>query len=134
MGSFSDQGSFFDRDYERNTQFFTASYERNALLVVCEWSAKPSKTVSVATFLRKLKRVPISSEEESCSICMESYPREKLTFLVAKILNLERPVRLPCGHTAGTKCIRKWFESGHDNCPMCRCVFDIKSDGTWWKE
>lgn len=79
----------------------------------------------VAAFFNGLPQVPISKEHETCSICLEQYPNPEASSTAVKAMKLERPVKLPCGHVFGDKCIRLWLDDGHDSCPVCRRLFDI---------
>lgn len=80
----------------------------------------------VAAFFHGLPQVPISTEHEKCSICLEQYPHPKACSIAVKAMNLERPVKLPCGHVFGDKCLKRWLGGGHDDCPLCRRKWDIE--------
>lgn len=73
----------------------------------------------VAAFLKGLERVSALPEDEFCSICLEYYSKPKT-------VDIERPVKLPCGHIIGNGCIRRWLDGGHDTCPVCRHKLQIK--------
>ena len=50
--------------------------------------------------------------DNTCSICMNRFRSRE---------DPEPPVRLPCGHVMGRKCISRWLES-ENSCPLCRRV------------
>ena len=54
------------------------------------------------------ENLPENFETEECPICQE---------------NLANPVASPncCEHLYHEKCIKEWM-SGHNDCPLCRCV------------
>lgn len=70
---------------------------------------------------------------QPCDICLESY-----TFGIngemADTLESEKPVRLPCHHVFGHRCIRRWLfvnpdwtGPGSTQCPLCRQELPIDS-------
>ena len=69
-------------------------------------------------FLKQLPAVPRDSlpPGSDCPICLSEYPSTEGDY----------PVQLPCQHTAGKNCIKKWLSpegSGANHCPLCRREF-----------
>ncbi|KAK4979456.1 hypothetical protein LTR66_010502 [Elasticomyces elasticus] len=78
---------------------------------------------------RALRRTlrPISAsrakveEAEECFICHENYDGSSAAADETPVM--ETPVRLPCGHVSGDKCINAWLADKAPeamSCPMCR--------------
>ena len=69
-------------------------------------------------FLKQLPAVPRDSlpRGSDCPICLSEYPTTGDDY----------PVQLPCKHTVGKKCIKKWLSpegSRANHCPLCRREF-----------
>lgn len=81
-------------------------------------------------FMLSLPKVNISDidgEEKECSVC-------RVTFETSDDQHVppEYPVRLPCQHTMGSSCIRRWLRpfGKSKHCPMCRAdvlPLDVKN-------
>lgn len=91
-----------------------------------EGSTKRPDPEAVAAFFDGLPRMPISSEDPTCSICLQRYRDPLFTAYYIDPPDPERPVKLPCGHILGKHCVRRWLDAGHDTCPLCRRKFEIK--------
>ena len=59
----------------------------------------------------------------ACGICHEAYTTSNI--------DSEQPLTLPCNHTFGARCIKRWLdESSTSTCPNCRSgPYTITSDG-----
>lgn len=69
---------------------------------------------SLALPARRLPDVNLNDlpNDTTCTICMEPFGRTE---------DSESPVKLPCRHIVGRKCISRWLER-NTNCPFCRRV------------
>ena len=68
--------------------------------------------------MKQLPAVPRDSlpPGSDCLICLSEYPPTQDDY----------PVQLPCKHTVGKQCIKKWLSpegSGANHCPLCRREF-----------
>lgn len=86
----------------------------------------PSPDAIIGDCLRKMTLPALDELEEgskSCMICQEG-------FLSGG--SPELPMKLPCGHIAGSQCLLKWLSplsaAGSNSCPMCRApVLDAQN-------
>ena len=85
------------------------------LLLHNEESKTLNTEATTAEFLGRLCVVRMSELAEDCSdcgICQETYLSGP---------HAEQPTRLPCGHSFGLTCIKRWLQSSpKPSCPMCR--------------
>lgn len=68
--------------------------------------------------------MPLSKAfEDPCMICLEEYGQPSEDRIA------EQPVRLPCGHIYGEKCLRQWMATRPSSiCTLCRRSFGISGD------
>lgn len=114
-------------------KFGPPSPKVNTLDVDEEWTYAATATETwqiIKFFLEELKQVDhekLDPEDRKCHICGEDFTNE-----------LHRAVRLPCNHTFGESCIKKWLSPyatcmpviwkswrkpvGSNTCPTCRRV------------
>lgn len=65
------------------------------------------------------------SDHQTCNICHTPYFTKP---------HHEMPMKIPCGHCFGARCIQKWVSSVYlpNSCPLCRApVLDGRTLG-WW--
>lgn len=65
----------------------------------------------------------LSTYKRRCDLCQKPYNP------IWRVNEHETAVVLPCGHTVGHFCIRKYlspFEDGHKSCPKCAMMFPCK--------
>jgi len=77
----------------------------------------PSAFQTAASFVSGLPKVPCTDlPDNECSICREDFDASQATD------DGEIPVRLPCGHIFGEKCLLAFLSIGttRHSCPMCR--------------
>lgn len=101
---------------------------------------------SAHNYIKSLPLVPVSnlSEEDlSCCICRKEYYRRGVTTTDTSdgMMNLLRcvPIRLPCDHIVGDKCIEQWVKEGlnrdyEGTCPLCRASiirFNLEARPPW---
>lgn len=72
--------------------------------------------------VESLRKAPLTGANATCLICMESM----LHGQTEKEGN-EEPLEMPCGHTFGSLCLRKWLERS-PTCPLCRVEIASASD------
>ncbi len=86
-------------------------------------------TADVHTYLSLLPRPALSELDEynrTCHICMEPFTTDGPTVYTGEGETLDEsqpeiPLRLPCEHVLGDKCLFKWLSPlENSNCPYCR--------------
>lgn len=63
---------------------------------------KPASSMVVS------KKRARGSEEDSCSVCLETFNGNQQTVIT------------PCRHSFHQRCLALWVQSGHPTCPLCR--------------
>ena len=66
--------------------------------------------------LPSIEKDTLAEDDQQCPICLEDYGNNLFHIDIS-----EHPVKLPCSHIMGSKCIAIWVSS-HDTCPFCRHV------------
>ena len=81
-----------------------------------------AKAKAFLTSLPTLSLKDLQEDDRDCPICMETYSPRR-----------EYPVRLPCDHVMGKKCLFKWLNSSivnanRNTCPTCRADLFERDD------
>ena len=90
-----------------NEIFYEYEDDYEANMALCELMGQVEKGLTNDEIKKKSRRILINKEDMSCPICLEN------------MKDVDRCLKLDCGHIFCEKCIYKWFER-KKTCPVCK--------------
>lgn len=92
------------------------------------------QTINLQTLFKAIEVASLAEDDRECRICYEDLGSD--TSNDRKCRKPEQPVKLPCGHVFGRRCMMTWLMDRTDEatCPTCRRVIYDEEYADRWNE